>query len=1414
MKRMIAFLTAFMLICLQIPCAAIQNASDFSIGFDTFVTNKTQNFVDVESSIKAIVVDDGYKNKALRVTEIAALTKNVTVADNTVTFSMDIKTVSDSVSGSMGFKTSEGEYLPLKISSNDVYTVDGKKLGAINNQVYSKLSITLDLYRGMVMLGVSKNSAVEREISFNGEIEAVLFNLSSGTVLADNISFGEDGRKAQKAYNEERVENIDIEYLTGDFTYFNSWYLNPSSMAVAKQNNIRCSPYPKTNEIIFHRCIEYKNKNFRSDIEMIKKTSDDCFFDVQITHDSDEVQRVDKYILMEADITPAQLGAPYTIMVRKAVSGTPAVNQNIFKITAQGTAEAADGSQFAGLIKEDKKFNLRVFFDLSQHTADYYVDDVLVKENVALNGAIDMITLIRFGFSSGNYTGALSVDRCFVRGLMKEYSTTEDYRTSVFYDDTPVAQYAADKIIFNGYRKNVTVNNEKQMLDDLMIFENDTIYVREDKLKEISKTDKSLDDESFSITVDGEKYTDAALFFTECLDKYTFRDENGMLIISDKSIGFDTDEYYKWLILKPNSASSANIPTVIELLNDYSFFDRPDKTTLKELYKEKNASHPRLLITKERVEELKSLLEKGDKEFLKMWEPVIKEADGYTAQKAYVEYKHDDTIRMYNQANVLRRKMASLGIAYQLTGDKKYFDRMWPEIEEMSTWQDLNVYHVIDAGMFGQALAYAYDMFYDAFSDEQRATVQRIIKELVLEDFATIYWGDVPRSHKHTRASTNFNTFINCGIITSAVMMMDAEPDLAARVLECGLRSIEYTLKGFAPTGGWLEGPTYWDLTWRALMPIIESLSNSFGTDFGISDFQGLKDSGYYMVAAESNIGGSNNYHDSHIVKSMTSWEYTYFGYKYGQKGLSELRKHALDNLKEFKLTGPAAYDIFFYNAESTKEDMDNLPTGLLLHGPEVVGIRKNYTKDNDFYIGAHAGNVSGYHTHNDVGTFVFDMLGERWAIDCGIEDYNITNVSGVKEEDTYRRRTEGHNTLVIDNDAYYNQIKNSFAPAVKFETKKRGAFVIYDLSDCYKKSKNIQRGIAATDDFSSITLRDEVSLEKPGELYWFWHTNAECTIVDNKTVIMRQNGREMKLDILVEGSPYELYVMDAVPLEESPKPSIQNKNEGIRKVTIKINNAQNVNITAKAYPSDEEKYALTNPKSLSDWNIPDGDTENTAKPVYTVLADGEKISDNALTINVKVDGSLPEITVDAQEQGYRYEISKATTAEGSTVIRVYDNNNRIIDRRYFTYSDFDRPLLENYNILDIDVFEVSSEPEAVNAGENMFDSSYDTHWTCMALGENVKLDLGKESKIDALALAFWKGNERAYSFTVYASKDGVKYEKVADCVSSKKSTEYEVFPVPQTTARYLKVVCNGSDVNSASNVNANINELRVLSSK
>src|SRR4029079_14850466 len=94
---------------------------------------------------------------------------------------------------------------------------------------------------------------------------------------------------------------------------------------------------------------------------------------------------------------------------------------------------------------------------------------------------------------------------------------------------------------------------------------------------------------------------------------------------------------------------------------------------------------------------------------------------------------------------------------------------------------------------------------------------------------------------------------------------------------------------------------------------------------------------------------------------------------------------------------------------------------------------------------------------HLDLGDFVLDAQGERWASDMGPDDYNLPAYFGKNRCTYYRCGTVGQNTLLIDGE---NQPKEAMAPLIAFSSAKDRAGAIADLSAGYPKLKSVRRGI------------------------------------------------------------------------------------------------------------------------------------------------------------------------------------------------------------------------------------------------------------------------------------------------------------------------------------------------------------------
>ena len=97
------------------------------------------------------------------------------------------------------------------------------------------------------------------------------------------------------------------------------------------------------------------------------------------------------------------------------------------------------------------------------------------------------------------------------------------------------------------------------------------------------------------------------------------------------------------------------------------------------------------------------------------------------------------------------------------------------------------------------------------------------------------------------------------------------------------------------------------------------------------------------------------------------------------------------------------------------------------------------------------------------------------------------------------------------------------------------------------------------------------------------------------------------------------------------------------------------------------------------------------------------------------------------------------------------------------------------------------------NAAANAVDGSLATRWSADGDGQWLRLDLGEPRRVTKVTVAVHRGDARAARFDLQASADGVGWRTLDRVLSSGSTTERETYDVPDTTARYVRVVGRGA---------------------
>jgi hypothetical protein len=186
-----------------------------------------------------------------------------------------------------------------------------------------------------------------------------------------------------------------------------------------------------------------------------------------------------------------------------------------------------------------------------------------------------------------------------------------------------------------------------------------------------------------------------------------------------------------------------------------------------------------------------------------------------------------------------------------------------------------------------------------------------------------------------------------------------------------------------------------------------------------------------------------------------------------------------------------------------------------------VALMRTSWTDPNAIYVGMKAGSPSVNHGHMDVGSFVMDAAGERWAMDFGMQDYNSLETAGVnlwsmaqnsQRWDVFRYNNYVHNTLTVNNKL---QDVDGKTTITSYSGEAGMMNAITDITSVYKQSLiKARRGIAIADN-QYVIVRDEIE-NSSGETTIRWNllTSAAVTITGSNSAELIKNGKKLTIRV------------------------------------------------------------------------------------------------------------------------------------------------------------------------------------------------------------------------------------------------------------------------------------------------------------
>ena len=590
--------------------------------------------------------------------------------------------------------------------------------------------------------------------------------------------------------------------------------------------------------------------------------------------------------------------------------------------------------------------------------------------------------------------------------------------------------------------------------------------------------------------------------------------------------------------------------------------------------------HPRLLLLKGEEESIKRTIE-ADKTWNNLHQAILTESDALinVAPLERIQIGR----RLLDKSREGLRRLFYLAYAWRMTHQEKYRARAEKELVALSNFSDWNPTHFLDVAEMTMAVSIGYDWLYTDLSEPTRLLIKEaILKKGIEPSFDTRY-------NSWLKATHNWNQVCNAGMTYGALAIYEEQPELAKRVINRAIESVALPMGDYSPDGDYPEGYSYWGYGTSFNVMLISAIEKAFGTDFGLTSKPGLLKTAGYLENMTGPSGNAFNYSDSGLSGELQPAMF-WFAQKTKNPSLLWVergrlvheapKRHVKDRLL------PAV--MLWSNGIGMNEIKAPEQTFWTGEGRNPVALmRSSWSDSAAIYVGLKAGSPSVNHAHMDVGSFIMEADGVRWAMDFGMQNYESLESKGVdlwnskqnsQRWQVFRYSNFVHNTLTVNHSLQRVEGKatitaHSASPSFMNATT--------DLTDIYKESlANAKRGVALVDK-AYVVVRDELKTSATETtIQWTMLTPATVKILGDNNAELTKDDKKILLQV-VEPAGVAIKTWSTEPPHAYDAP-----NPGTVLVGFELKVPANTKavLTVRLIPEKSVNQPMKPVKPLQDW--------------------------------------------------------------------------------------------------------------------------------------------------------------------------------------------------------------------------------------
>lgn len=494
-------------------------------------------------------------------------------------------------------------------------------------------------------------------------------------------------------------------------------------------------------------------------------------------------------------------------------------------------------------------------------------------------------------------------------------------------------------------------------------------------------------------------------------------------------------------------------------------------------------------------------------------------------------------------------RISVLALVARVDEDARFAARAVREMRAVAVFADWNPSHFLDTAEMALALSIGHDWLFDDLDAESREMIEDALLTKALQpsldaDAKSNWW---------LSTDENWAQVCHGGLAAAAIAVAEREPFLSGRILQRALDGLSKVAANYAPDGAWPEGPMYWSYGTAYQVTLAAALLRVTGSTHGVDAYPGFIESAEYIRQVTAPSGDFFNYADCAARRRIQA-QLFWMARRTGRPDLvqddlatlaADLSEYEADPGVQYAYYDMLALALLWYQPAILP--VLPSPTAASWQGQGAMPVSIHRRREGDLFLGVKGGSVGISHSHMDVGSFVFEVQGVRWAVDTGMQDYDSLESAKVdlwneREQasqrwDVFRIGPESHSILRFDR-----------APQVLL---RKGR--LFDVSD---QGCAVDLSMLHGDDITSairrfdliddgIRVRDTWQAAVPTVASWQWMTCANVSMTTNG-LLLRQSGRTLRLR--VRGSlPFQIFVDDvSAPMRHFDLP-----NPGLRRIRV-----------------------------------------------------------------------------------------------------------------------------------------------------------------------------------------------------------------------------------------------------------------------